>query len=434
MKKKQFILGFAIALIGNIGQAQEWSITLNGGPQGLNYNVYNGKTTLKTSGKVGVGYTYFINTNWSLITGAEFSLFRNTTRLNDEINSTYQVDSDGDAFEYRVQTKGYQEKSRFYGVSIPLMVQYHTKGTTQFYINAGGKVVFPFSQKSTINVNEIKTSGYYEDLNVELTNLPQHGFGTLNDWKAENSTKLKTGFTLSAETGVSFKLSDKVRVYTGVYLDYGLNDMVKQVAVNSPLVNYEAEKMTQLANGVLSSSNMIDQSKLLAYGIQIKLGIGKSKTQSLSPPQIEEASLEEEVLPSVVEPIKEPIKQEIPELKPLSDSDKKEIEKPIIFDHLGLTTVSVNQQEQLSRIADLLKKHDWKSIQITGHTCDIGTENRNLQVGMQRAQAVSDYLINKGIPTENIEIISKGKTAPLYPNSNNNNRQKNRRVEINLKE
>ncbi len=88
----------------------------------------------------------------------------------------------------------------------------------------------------------------------------------------------------------------------------------------------------------------------------------------------------------------------------------------------------------MSRIADLLKKHDWKSIQIIGHTCDIGTENRNLHVGMQRAQAVSNYLIDKGIPTEKIEIISKGKTAPLYPNTNNNNRQKNRRVEINLKE
>ncbi|WP_291120280.1 OmpA family protein [Empedobacter sp. UBA7248] len=434
MKKKQFILGLVMAVIGNIVQAQEWSITLNGGPQGLNYNVSNGKTILKTSGKVGVGYTYFLHPNWSLITGAELSLFRNTTRLNDEITRTYQVDSEGDAFEYRVQTKGYKEKSRFYGVSIPLMIQYHTNGTTQFYINAGGKVVFPFSQKSTININEIKTSGYYEDINVELINLPQHGFGTLNNWKAENSTKLKTGFTLSTEIGISFKLSNKTRLYTGVYVDYGLNDMVKPVSANSPLVNYEIERVTQLANGVLSSSNMIDQSKLLAYGIQIKFGIGKPKIQSLSPPQIEEASLEEEVSTSIVKSQKEPIIEKIPELKPLSNSDKKEIEKPIIFDHLGVTTISVNQEEQLSRIAELLKKYDWQSIQIIGHTCDIGTEDRNIQVGMKRAQAVSNYLIDKGIPIEKIETISKGKTSPLYPNVNNTNRQKNRRVEINLKE
>lgn len=251
MKKKQLILSLAIGVIGNIVQAQEWSVTLNGGPQGLDYHVYNEKTTLKTGGKIGVGYTYFFHPNWSLVTGAEFSLFRNTIRLNNEIPRTYQVDSEGDVFEYRIQTKGYQEKSRFYGVSIPLMIQYHTKGTTQFYINAGGQIVFPFSQKSTINISEIKTSGYYEDLNVELTNLPHHGFGTLTDWKTENSVKLKTGFALSAVTGVSFKLSEKVRLYTGVYVDYGLNDMVKPVSANSPLIKYEAERITQLANGVL---------------------------------------------------------------------------------------------------------------------------------------------------------------------------------------
>ncbi|WP_313383402.1 OmpA family protein [Chishuiella sp.] len=434
MKKKQFILVLTIALIGNTVQAQEWSVNFNAGPQGVDYNVYNGKTTLKIGGKVGVGYNYFLHSNWSVVTGVEFSFFRNTIRLNDKIIRTYQVDSEGDAFEYRVQTKGYQEKNRFYGVSIPLMVQYHTNGTTQLYINAGGKVVFPFSQKSTINVNEIKTSGYYEDFNVELTNLPQHGFGTLTDWKAKNSTKLKTGFTLSAETGVSFKLSEKVRLYTGVYLDYGLNDMVKPVSTNSSLVNYEAEKMTQLANGVLGSSNMINQSKLLAYGIQVRFGFGKPKTQPFPLLSIEKVSIEEEVSPSVIEQQKEPIKEETSELKPLSDSDKKELEKLIIFDKIGVTTISVDLQQQLSRVAEILKKHDWQSIQITGHTCDIGTEEKNIQVGMQRAQAVSNYLIDKGIPTEKIEIFSKGKTSPIYPNTNNTNRQKNRRVEIDLKE
>ncbi|WP_268225379.1 OmpA family protein [Sinomicrobium oceani] len=77
-----------------------------------------------------------------------------------------------------------------------------------------------------------------------------------------------------------------------------------------------------------------------------------------------------------------------------------------------------------------LDKYPDKNILVTGHTDNVGTDEANNWVGLQRAKSVMDYLVSAGIPESQIEALSEGSHQPLESNSTIEGRRKNRRIEI----
>jgi len=71
-----------------------------------------------------------------------------------------------------------------------------------------------------------------------------------------------------------------------------------------------------------------------------------------------------------------------------------------------------------------------QQIQIIGHTCDLGPNAYNVELGLKRALAVKQLMIEQGLPADKIEIESKGKESPLNANSTDQDREQNRRAEI----
>lgn len=70
------------------------------------------------------------------------------------------------------------------------------------------------------------------------------------------------------------------------------------------------------------------------------------------------------------------------------------------------------------------------SFTIVGHTCNLGSKQYNDMLSDKRALAVKNYLIEQGVNSENISVVGKGEEQPLYTNTSDENRNKNRRVEI----
>ncbi|WP_109300764.1 OmpA family protein [Aquimarina sp. AU474] len=81
-------------------------------------------------------------------------------------------------------------------------------------------------------------------------------------------------------------------------------------------------------------------------------------------------------------------------------------------------------------LKNYLNKYPEKSVQIIGHTDDIGDNQANLWYGRQRAKNVKDYFISQGVAKEKMKISSKGESSPIAPNDSDANRAKNRRIEI----
>lgn len=84
----------------------------------------------------------------------------------------------------------------------------------------------------------------------------------------------------------------------------------------------------------------------------------------------------------------------------------------------------------LNRVAQILDKYSRYKVRIEGHTDDIGDDAYNLKLSEDRALAVRDYLVSKGLDAKRLSLIGRGETVPLVPNRDEEARRKNRRVEF----
>ena len=92
-------------------------------------------------------------------------------------------------------------------------------------------------------------------------------------------------------------------------------------------------------------------------------------------------------------------------------------------------TVDANDQPELDQIADFLKGGA-NTIIIAGFTDERGTEEYNRGLGERRAQAVRQYLIQRGADGGKIQTVSFGAEMPVDPSSNEGAWAKNRRAEF----
>lgn len=80
-----------------------------------------------------------------------------------------------------------------------------------------------------------------------------------------------------------------------------------------------------------------------------------------------------------------------------------------------------------------LEKYPGSELSVTGHTDIVGTPEYNNELGLKRAQAVTEYLVNQGIPANRIVTKSLGETMPVASFITAEGRAKNRRTEISIK-
>ena len=95
-------------------------------------------------------------------------------------------------------------------------------------------------------------------------------------------------------------------------------------------------------------------------------------------------------------------------------------------------TLRTENRELLSRIAGVLLTSKGYRVQIHGHTDDIGSGEYNQRLSERRADAVRNYLVDAGIDPAIVSTKGHGKTRPVVPGNNSNDRAKNRRVEIGI--
>ena len=69
-------------------------------------------------------------------------------------------------------------------------------------------------------------------------------------------------------------------------------------------------------------------------------------------------------------------------------------------------------------------------VQISGHTDNTGTDEYNMQLSLDRAKAVADYLISKGIDAKRLTWRGYGASKPVADNTTEEGRAMNRRTEF----
>lgn len=84
----------------------------------------------------------------------------------------------------------------------------------------------------------------------------------------------------------------------------------------------------------------------------------------------------------------------------------------------------------LAPVVTFLRDYPQISIEITGHTCWLGSDEYNLALSEKRADAVADYLVGRGIDAQRLFVTGEGEFKPVESNLTEAGRRSNRRVEI----
>jgi outer membrane protein OmpA-like peptidoglycan-associated protein len=91
---------------------------------------------------------------------------------------------------------------------------------------------------------------------------------------------------------------------------------------------------------------------------------------------------------------------------------------------------SPESENSLTIIGTLLKSFPQVQLRIDGHTDAHPDATESRRLSLARATAVQDLLVRAGVPAERITIEAFGHEKPIAPNDTEENRMKNRRVEL----
>jgi OOP family OmpA-OmpF porin len=85
---------------------------------------------------------------------------------------------------------------------------------------------------------------------------------------------------------------------------------------------------------------------------------------------------------------------------------------------------------ELESIVAFMNLNPSVSIELGGHTDDVGSDPANMELSQKRAKAVYDHLISVGVEAKRLRYKGYGETKPVLPNTSEENRAKNRRIEF----
>lgn len=94
--------------------------------------------------------------------------------------------------------------------------------------------------------------------------------------------------------------------------------------------------------------------------------------------------------------------------------------------------IDAGSEKILGRAVDALNNARSVDVRIKGHTDSIGSEAYNVKLSERRANAVRDYLVRQGIAGGRMTTEGKGESQPVAPNTTDEGRYQNRRVEFHV--
>ena len=422
----------------------EFSISGFGGLSTLNYKVNIPQNPyidgvdrkMGLGGGVGLDWTYHFSKHWGLRLGVQAALYNAKAKKDFTLNGIYMrdqalIDIDGKL----------QEKQRAVYAQVPLMVQWMTPaGKNHFYVALGGK----FGMRLWDNYKQmVDAKPTYHPVYNAPTRAAYDPEGIHESYRGTIGLK-RFDVMGSAEVGMRWTLGNGVGLYTGLYFDYGfLNTAPKAKGVSATMDGFDVSDVRDMSilsaelRGIPQSQDrtvaptttnfrLVDKVHKMAGGLVLRLSFGKGKAVVAPCPEC-----------PIVEPI-EKIKEvyhhdtirivkEIPQ--EIKDKMKDLSNALFAFDKFD---INPKAQSILNDVAGWLKKNPQMKCELSGHTDGKGSVAYNQKLSEQRAKAVYDYLIERGVSADNLSWKGYGKSEPIATNATDEGRQLNRRVELRL--
>lgn len=168
------------------------------------------------------------------------------------------VDDEDENLIYKAHGKEIKENQTIHFVEIPIYYQLRIKN---FFFNLGPKITIPIKSEYNMTKGDVELTGYYPRYNVELADLPNHGFTNYN--VAGNHGKLDTQIVWGANVSLGYCLSlSSVDLNIKGFAEYVFNDYVNQ---ENNFLEYPGK--------INSYSYISDKSSKLSFGLSLGIGL-----------------------------------------------------------------------------------------------------------------------------------------------------------------
>ena len=256
----------------------------------------------------------------------------------------------------------------------------------------------------------------------------------------------------SGELGFRWRLAPKLALYTGLYFDYGILSMI-QSARKDLLVRLDADteewsfsqgsmlekqfeniKITATEGDSKQLTPKINNygvspicSRLtnLGGGLKLRLAFGVgSKVHEHSVVPAEKKKKEKK---PVEESKPEPVVEEVPEeiQKTMADLSNT------MFD-FDKYVIKEEAKAKLDDVVKWLLENPDVKVEVAGHTDNWGSDEYNQKLSENRAKAVYEYFVSKGVEKSRLRYVGYGELRPIATNATDEGRAQNRRVELTI--
>lgn len=92
--------------------------------------------------------------------------------------------------------------------------------------------------------------------------------------------------------------------------------------------------------------------------------------------------------------------------------------------------INAASQTLLNKLSNIMKEYNQTNVIVAGHTDSVGSEESNMLLSKNRAEAVTNYMIGTGLSAGRFTTVWDGETQPAATNDTPEGRAKNRRVQL----
>lgn len=322
-----------------------------------------------------------------------------------EVNGIYKTDD---------EIFNYQLKAKYTDIRLPIIYNFNNPDKISPYI-----YVAPILGITRGGSIDYTTFEYDEPISWPSVDVSSANFSKLN-------------FSAAAGIGVRFpiRLSETKRLHLGLEANYqyGFTD-----TYGSKEKDGEAIALNRYVYDISGSRK--NRGFEIAASISVPMSIFKKSPKKKVEPVYVPAPVvvEEKPAPVIVEEkpcyTLDEIIQLISENKPISGKTICAIDQ-INFE-FGKSSISPDSYDYLNKVAELMKQSDIE-VEIKGHTDNVGAEAFNMNLSKQRAKAVYDYLVGKGVDASKLSYSYYGMSRPITTNDTEEGRRINRRVEFEI--
>lgn len=222
---------------------------------GLNYNL---------------GYEHYLSKEWAFYTGMSLGEYSCNTII-DATNNFQANDQILGEYKLTLKYQNIHEQINSWQVSIPVGFKFsfapnkrlHTRNNPfSTSLTSGILINVPISSKYETKSGTISSVGFFEDLNLEITNEPQYGFYTREINSQNGNLKLNPSYGLFAQIEVKTNRKNLFNYYIAAYSHYGLSNVLSDNNSYNPLME---ENFKSIIN------QNIYQGNLLAFGLKLGL-------------------------------------------------------------------------------------------------------------------------------------------------------------------